>query len=114
MAALRGFRGSVFRLGHRLHLPDLLHPRRPDGAHQRPQPAAHVHHLQYGGIPAGHGGHAIHDPAGEGDVRCEGRGGQRYHLRLRRSYGVPYHHPHWHRHLRVPHHPGHHRHCREG
>ena len=32
--ALCGFRGSVRSLGHRLHLPDQLHPLRPDRADQ--------------------------------------------------------------------------------
>ena len=31
---------------------------RSDGAYQRPQPAAHVHPVQHGGLAGGHGGHA--------------------------------------------------------
>ena len=42
---------------------------RPDGAHQRPQPAAHVHPVQHGGLAGGHGGHA-----GAGSHRGQGPG----------------------------------------
>ena len=50
---------AVFRLGHRLHLPDQLHPLRPDGADQRPQAAPAVHHLQHRRLSAGHGRYAV-------------------------------------------------------
>ena len=50
---------AVLCVGHRLHLPDQLHPLRPDGADQRPQAAPAVHHLQHRRFSAGHGRHAV-------------------------------------------------------
>ena len=61
-SALRRVCGSVCGLGHRLYLPDQLHPLRPDRADQRPQAAPPVYHLQHGGQPAGHGCHAVLRP----------------------------------------------------
>ena len=58
-ARYAAFVGLYFRLGHRLHLPDQLHPLRPDGADQRPQAAPAVHHLQHGRLSAGHGRYAV-------------------------------------------------------
>ena len=49
----------VAHLGHRLHLPDFLHPFRPDCSDQRSQAAPPVHHLQHRRLPAGHGRHAV-------------------------------------------------------
>ena len=60
--ALRRLCGPLLRLGHRLHLPDLLHPCRPDRADQRPQAAAPVHHLQHRRLSAGHGRDAVLRP----------------------------------------------------
>ena len=46
-------------LGHRLHLPDQLHPFRSDGSDQRPQAAPVVHDLQHRRQSAGHGRYAV-------------------------------------------------------
>ena len=49
-------------LGHRLHLPDQLHPFRPDRSDQRPQAAPPVHHFQHRRLSAGHGCDAVLRP----------------------------------------------------
>ena len=51
--------GPVLCLGHRLHLPDQLHPFRSDGSDQRPQAAPAVHDLQHRRQSAGHGRYAV-------------------------------------------------------
>ena len=53
------FRTSVRRVGHRLYLPDQLHPLWSDRTDQRPLAASAVHHLQHGGQPDGYGSDAV-------------------------------------------------------
>ena len=53
---------AVRSLGHRLHLPDQLHPFRPDRSDQRPQAAPPVHHFQHRRLSAGHGCDAVLRP----------------------------------------------------
>ena len=58
-ARYAAFVGPVLCLGHRLHLPDQLHPFRSDGSDQRPQAAPAVHDLQHRRQSAGHGRYAV-------------------------------------------------------
>lgn len=63
-AHMMGLRYAAFvllyaRVGHRLYLPDQLHPLWSDRTDQRPLAASAVHHLQHGRQPDGYGSDAV-------------------------------------------------------